>query len=452
MKLARFQQDIPPLSTGATAVYAYTPLLAKKYTFESRFEEQVEMFRREGNVIHLPRACCPIGLKDERVDGVFVQFAKGPTPKPAQKPIFDTVAKAIKNGESGVVSAYTGWGKTVLGYHAAFVAQRKTLVITTKDDIYQQWIDGAQKFLGLEPYEIGEIRGDKCEVQGTKFCVAMIHSLSKEGKYPSWIDEEFGLVIVDECHRMPADQFSAVATMFRAKLRLGLSATPARQDGKEVMVFCHIGPIIAKTEAEELVPKVLRFQSGWQCPRVIRVDKDTGEKTTIRLPHQPGKTAHIEKILAADPERNHLLADLIYNAFEKNRQIAFFSTLHVHMESVQRLLIKEFGVSGRKVGLYKGAKNKAEEEQRDREKAKPIILTTYGMMGEGTSIDWLDTCVLGMPRSVVTQPVGRVRREYDSKGEPVVMDVIDDDSPVFLNYAASRLKWYKSIGATIKDF
>jgi hypothetical protein len=41
---------------------------------------------------------------------------------------------------------------------------RKTLVITTKEDIYKQWLAGAQKFLGLAPDEIGEIRQDKCEV------------------------------------------------------------------------------------------------------------------------------------------------------------------------------------------------------------------------------------------------------------------------------------------------
>ena len=113
-------------------------------------------------------------------------------------------------------SAFTGWGKTLLGYHAAYVTGRKTLVVTTKDDIYKQWIEGAQKFLQLPAARIGEIRGDKCEVQGTDFCVAMIHSLSKDGKYPEWITKGFGLIIYDEVHRLPAEQFSVVADMFPA--------------------------------------------------------------------------------------------------------------------------------------------------------------------------------------------------------------------------------------------
>lgn len=178
---------------------------------------------------------------------------------------------------------FTVTHNTLLGYHAAYVAQRKTIVVTTKDDIFQQWIDGAKKFLGLKPHEIGEIRGDKCEVVGTKFVVAMIQSLSKTEKYPDWVFKDFGLAIFDECHRVPAEQFSNVIWMIPAKIRLGLSATPDRADGKELVVFSHIGPIRAKAEAELLVPKVLLFRSAWECPRVMRSDPDTGQRRVVRL-------------------------------------------------------------------------------------------------------------------------------------------------------------------------
>lgn len=440
-----------PLSTGATAVYAYKKHFEDKYKFTSRFGDEVLLYRVDGNVIHLPRALCPVSDNDNRHDGLFVEFPKDPTPREHQVKLFQQTEKFLKKGESGVVSAYTGWGKTVLGYHAAYVVQRKTLVITTKDDIYKQWLDGAQKFLGLEPHEIGEIRGDKCEVVGTKFVVAMIHSLSKDGKYPDWIGDEFGLVIFDECHRVPADQFQSVVDMFPAKLRLGLSATPSRSDGKEMLVFAHIGPIKAKTEAQLMVPKVLRFTSNWNCPRKIVEDPDTGQKDIVRIPHQPGKTTHMEKIIAADPERNYLLAELIHSAFDKDRKMVVFSTLHDHLKSIHRICGKEFKISGRDMGFYLGATTKQEKEHREREKVKPILFTTYTMMGEGTSIDWLDTCLLAMPRAKVEQPVGRIRREYPDKKQPVVMDVIDSDSPVFLAYSTARAKWYGSIGAEVKD-
>jgi superfamily II DNA or RNA helicase len=288
-------------------------------------------------------------------------------------------------------------------------------------------------------------------VVGTKFCVAMIHSLSKDGKYPDWIGHEFGLVIFDECHRVPADQFSEVVYLFPAKLRLGLSATPDRADGKELLVQAHIGPIRARTEVQLMVPKVLRFRSAWECPRVLREDKATGERKVVRLPHEPGKTAHLEKIIAADPVRNHMLAELAKSALDKNRKTVIFSTLHDHLRSIHRACHEVFGISGKQMGYYIGATTKQEKLQREREKVKPIVLTTYTMMGEGTSLDWLDTCILAMPRGRVEQPVGRIRREYPDKGPPVVMDVMDHDSPVFSGYVTSRARWYESIGAVIKD-
>src|SRR5262245_10814530 len=169
-----------PLSTGATAVYKYKPTLERKYRFTSRFGEEVLLHEvdKENGLIHLPRALCPLGKIDGRVNGVDVEFAKAPTPREHQVKQFDEIREFLLAAQSGLFVAYTGWGKTVAGYLAAATVKKKTLVITTKDDIYKQWLTGAAQFLCLQPHEIGEIRGDKCEVKDRKFVVAMIHSLS----------------------------------------------------------------------------------------------------------------------------------------------------------------------------------------------------------------------------------------------------------------------------------
>lgn len=448
-KLLRTDQ---PLSTGATAVYPYSKKLERQYRFKSRFDDEVLLHELDGlGNIHLPRALCPLGKVDERDDGEDVIFAKCPEPRDHQVKLFDETTEFLKNGQSGVVVAYTGWGKTVLGYKAAHVLQKKTLVVTTKDDIYQQWLKGAEKFLGLKPHQIGEIRQDKCEVVGTSFVVAMIHSLSKEGKYPDWITKGFGLVIFDECHRLPADSFSKVAAMFPAKVRLALSATPNRQDGKELLLYAHVGPIRAQTEAQLMIPKVLRFHTNWQCPRVIRKDKKTGEKKVVRIAHSPGKTAHIEKMMAADPLRNQLIGELIMQARGKDRQIVVFSSLHEHLRTIARVL-NTMGVSNKDIGYYIGAQTKAEQEARAKATTKPILLTTPQMMGEGTDLPWYDTCLLAIPRSSIEQIIGRIRREYPDKKEPVVMDLLDNDSPLFSGYASQRRSTYRKIGATVKDY
>jgi superfamily II DNA or RNA helicase len=287
-------------------------------------------------------------------------------------------------------------------------------------------------------------------VLGTKFVVAMIHSLSKPGKYPDWIGDTFGLVIFDECHRLPAEQFRAVASMFAARLRLGLSATPDRSDGKELLLYAHVGPVRVRTSVQLLVPKVLRYRTGWQCPRRYVTDPDSGERVIERIPHEAGQTTFMEKILAADEKRNLEIALILQTVHDRGRRIVVFSTLHDHLHSLLRAA-KKVGISGKEMGLYIGAQTKAEKEARDRATAKPVIFTTFGMMGEGTDIPWLDTCLLAMPRANVVQPVGRIRREYEGKPEPRVIDLIDPDSPVFVGYAVRRLAWYRRIGAEVKD-
>jgi superfamily II DNA or RNA helicase len=440
-----------PVRTGALCWYPMSMAITQKYRFVSRYDEEVLLHQpsADGHAVGLPRALCPVGPNDERVVGRKVLFPCCPAPRPHQEQVFAETIDFLLKGYSGLVRAYTGWGKSVLGVYAAYHVGRPVLVITTKDDIYEQWLGEARDKLSLPPERIGQIRADKCTVKGRDFVVGMIHSLSKPGRYPEWIRGEFGLVIFDECHRVPADQFQAVAGMFPALLRLGLSATMERADGKELLVQAHIGPVRLETEHQLMVPKVLRFRSDWQCPRKLYTMTD-GTRKVMRIPHEAGKTTHIEKLLAADPDRNKFLGELVKTAYDKGRKLVVFSTLHEHLQAIQRQAIKA-GVKGRDIGWYIGATNKAEEEQRERDKVKPVLLTTYSMMGEGTNLPWLDCGLQATPRANVEQPAGRIRREYDGKPEPVWMDVVDADSPVFVGYAASRLDWYRKVGCVVKN-
>ena len=453
----KYLVGIEPLWVAATAVYHRNANLEKRLTFKSKYDDEPIPLYRIGDHGHLfvPRALCPSAPIDQdfRQIGVPVHFPNAPVPRDYQVPLFSETLNFLQAGQSGVVSAYTGFGKSALGLFVTAYLGRKTIVITTKEDIAQQWIDGAHEMLGLPMHEIGEIRGDKCEVIGTKFVVAMIQSLSKDGKYPPEVRElfnEFGLVIIDEAHRMAADQFCQVAFMFPALLRLGLSATPKRPDGKDILLDAHIGPLRAVSDIQLEIPKVLLFKSGWACPRVYRTDPDTGEKELILLPHEAAKSTHIEKIIAADPKRNLMIAEMVKEAFDKGRKIVVFSTLHDHLESLMHACTKHFQISQKHMGLYVGAVGKKELAKRDTAKGKPIIFTTFAMMSEGTSIDDLDTCILAMPRSKVIQPVGRIRRTFEGKKSPVVMDIVDFDSPLFTHYAHGRINWYKSLGCEIK--
>ena len=171
----------------------------------------------------------------------------------------------------------------------------------------------------------------------------------------------------------------------------------------------------------------------------------------MRLPHQPGKTTHIEKMIAADNVRNHMVARLVKQACDKDRNIVVFSTLVDHLKAIHRACVKAEGISGRQMGFYLGASIKAEKEQREREKVKPILFATYAMMSEGTEhrlARHLHPGHAALGRDAAGRPhPPRVPRQGPAGGDGRRRQ----RQPGVPGLRQQRLKWFKSIGCEIKD-
>src|SRR3954453_17044787 len=439
----------PPKAVGAAAEYPFSVKLQQKFVMLSRFGEAVPLYKIRTGSIYLPRAVCPEPhpSNDNRTRGTPVSFACTATPRnDEQAMVTEETVEFLEAGLSGIVQASTGFGKTVIGMMVAARLGLPTLIVVTKEDLLKQWVEAVEKFLGLDRQTgYGIIQGDTCDVAGKPVGIAMIHSIAKEGRYPDHAYRQWGLMIVDECHRVAADQFSSVCHLVIARLRLGLSATVERQDGKEFVLYAHIGPIRVRTKILSMLPKVLVYTSDWECPRVIRKMAD-GSKKVIPMPHTPGKTGHLLKLLANHARRQQLLCELTYTAWTRQRKTIFFSDSLDHLDQTHSALYK-MGVPQKDIGFYKGGMKKGDL---DKSKAKPVILATYGFAKEGTDIPWLDCAVMGTPKAEVEQIIGRVVGEYPNKPQPVVFDVQDLDSSVFAGYAQKRIAFYQHVGADIK--
>ena len=281
-------------------------------------------------------------------------------------------------------------------------------------------------------------------MQGKWIVVGMLHSLVIDGRYPPSIRKNFGLILFDEVHRLGADTFVRVCEMFPALLRMGLSATPDRSDGKEAGFQAHIGPILVKTEHMPLKFKVLRYYTDWQCPR--RREKVGRKIVTVRIRHTAGKVGHILPSICNHDRTNKKMVSWIKKSYDKGRFIIFFSDRKDHLELIMNMSAA-VGVKRKDMSYYVGGMKK---DDREKAKGKRILFATPGMMKEGTNIPWFDTMILGSPRSDVKQMVGRILREYPDKNMPVVFDRIDKDSGVFLGYSKSRMEFYKSMDADVK--
>lgn len=321
------------------------------------------------------------------------------------------------------------------------------LVVCTKDDLVTQWKQRILQHTDVEANQIGLIQQNTCDVYGKKIVIASIKSLSIPGRYPPAIRSLFGLVVYDEVHRLGADTFQTVSRMFPAKWRLGLSATPVRIDGKEIVFFANIGPIRVVGVGVPMIPKVLRYDSGWRCPRIRQTDKVTGEKKLVKLPHMAGKAGHVLKYLLRDQDRNKLIVWLMKKAYANNRRAVIFSNQIDHLELLRDLGVKA-GIPTSAFGQYYGSSSEA---KLDAAAIKPMVLATPGKAGDGTDKPWWDCAFLVSPFSNVAQIAGRVLREYPDKLQPVIFDISDRDSHVFAGYENKRDEYYASVGGKVKE-
>lgn len=446
----------PPLAIHGAAVYPYSPELHARYKLESRFEDEFEVCIKRESELWLPRRFAGPGETiDLRTKGVSHEFTTNFTASnPDQARVVGEMRNLLTLGRSHIVQAPTGYGKTYVGAAAVGHVQRRALILTTKEDLMGQWREALRNVLDLPDSMIGDWRGDVMPNPEQPIAIGLVQSVLKgPARYPKWMFDQWGLVIADEVHRMGADQFSQAMWWLPAELRLGLSATPYRKDGKEIVFHAHIGDIEVIGEQETLIPKVIVEHMPWKCPR--RARKVNGKLVIDRVPHKAGRTMHILKSIEQCEKTTIKVTKFVRLAYAKGRTIVVFSDTMNHLKVLRASILKS-GVKeedtgwyvGLDSGVYTGGK-KEKEKQRDKAKTAKVMFATYKMCSEGTNIPWLDTAVLAAPRGDVNQIVGRIRREYPGKQEPLVYQPAYMDSPVFASYVGQNLKWYQSLGAKV---
>ncbi|KQS17050.1 DNA repair helicase XPB [Frigoribacterium sp. Leaf186] len=208
----------------------------------------------------------------------------------------DYQQKAIDNffeGGSGVVVLPCGAGKTLVGAGAMAAAGTTTLILVTNTVSARQWRDELLKRTSLTEDEIGEYSGSVKEVKPVTIATYQILTARRGGKYThlSLLDAlDWGLVVYDEVHLLPAPVFKLTAEL-QARRRLGLTATLVREDGRESDVFSLIGPKRFDAPWKEI--EAQGFISPASCYEV-RVD----------LPQE----ARLEYAASPDDERYRLAA------------------------------------------------------------------------------------------------------------------------------------------------
>lgn len=152
----------------------------------------------------------------------------------------------VGEGGSGVLVLPCGAGKTVVGIAAMARCNCATLILTTNVTSVKQWKREILSKTGLAEDQIGEYNGTTKEVRPITIATYQIltHRGKKEDEFSHmrlFSQRDWGLIIYDEVHLLPAPVFRATAEI-QATRRLGLTATLIREDGREEDVFSLVGP------------------------------------------------------------------------------------------------------------------------------------------------------------------------------------------------------------------
>ncbi|MDR9506557.1 DEAD/DEAH box helicase [Brevibacillus agri] len=214
---------------------------------------------------------CPVSLRANSAAGK--PFAL----RPYQQEAVDAFYRGGSAlGGSGVLVLPCGAGKTVIGIGAISQLQTATLILTTNTTSVRQWIAELLDKTDLDPELVGEYTGDHKEVKPITVATYQIltyrpTSLDEFPHMKLFSERDWGLIIYDEVHLLPAPVFR-VTSGIQATRRLGLTATLVREDGREEDVFTLIGP--KKYE----VPWKAMEDAGWIAEARCR---------EIRLPFEP---------------------------------------------------------------------------------------------------------------------------------------------------------------------
>lgn len=181
--------------------------------------------------------------------------------RPYQRDAVDAFEGSEGMGGSGLLVLPCGAGKTVIGMAVLERLQCECLILTSNTTSVRQWIQELQDKTTITSEQIGEYSGQKKQVKPVTVATYQIltHRKSKDADFTHiklLSERQWGLIIYDEVHLLPAPVFRATADI-QATRRLGLTATLVREDGCEQDVFSLIGPKLYDMPWKKLE------QQGW---------------------------------------------------------------------------------------------------------------------------------------------------------------------------------------------
>ena len=337
--------------------------------------------------------------------------------------------------DHAVLVAPTGAGKTVIACAVIAAHRVPTLILVDRTPLVEQWKSRLMEHLGLGRRQLGRVAAT-AKSSGI-IDVATLQAVARHTDASSLFDG-YGLVIVDECHHLPARSFEIAVRDAHCRRWLGLTATPYRRDGLEAIITMQCGPVrheiaLAETAAAALARHLFVHDT--------QSTAGTGEIAAIH---------DVFRALVDDEARTRQIAADVTAAIRDSRNVLVLTQWTDHLDALA-VELRRRGVEPLilKGGLGKKARA-AVIDQLDGDAAPTgqLLLATGSYLGEGFDSPSLDTLFLAFPlafKGRVVQYIGRILRTNGTKTDVHVHDYLDP-GPVFRKMYAKRVATYTTLG------
>lgn len=347
----------------------------------------------------------------------------------------EAVRKALDR-DSGVIVAPPGSGKTMMGMEIIAARQLPALILVHRKQLLDQWVDRIQTCLGVPKIHIGRFSETTKKI-GKTVTVGLLQSLARHKHIPE-LSDQFGTIIVDECHHIPAKTFREVIANFNARYCYGLTATPKRKHNDEQLIFIYIGDIVAVMDAPT-VSYGLPDEHTAKMPQIIT------RETDLEIPFQ-WKTDHFQllaKIISFDTARNRLISDDITKQVGDGNKTLVLSERKEHLEVLELCLkgrVETIMISG-----DSSARERESKLKQIRDGHYQVILSTGQFFGEGLDITNISTLVLAFPFSFEGKLVQYIGRLLHGTNPKFVLDYRDKNIAFLERQYKQRQRCYKKL-------
>lgn len=363
-------------------------------------------------------------------------------PRDYQVQFIDDIMRQFATEYDVVAQAGTGLGKTFCALDVARRLGRRALVVVDQNMIKTQWVERIKQFWGIDEEDIGLIQGSVVDCVGKHISVAMAQTLYSK-TLPDEVMGQFGTVVFDEVHALGGAQYSKVLSMFPARYRLGISATPDRKDALQKLLDYSLGPV-----------KVI-LDRGYDRSHVRYVTYDGVLSWYANI---SPKTGRYMTELSTDTKRNYLLANILQRLYNSGHHILAVSDRIEHLEELITIC-KQQGIPPDAMGLVAGFETSWRYAKNPTPKRKPeglekgaeytpvslqqvrkripkgvleerkdnarIVFATYGMFNKAIDVPRLSAGIDCTPRSKSEQVRGRILRPFPGKLTPVWVTIRD---------------------------